>query len=78
MNPIDLPTGPTPVRLLMREGTNMYHVATDVMGLTRMNWNTAQNTNGQPITIRFARQVGRIMAELGEEVEPLSSYRYYM
>lgn len=69
---------PTPVKLLTREGANMYQVATDVIGLTRMNWNTAQNTNGQPITIRFARQVGGIMAELGEEVEPLSSYRYYM
>jgi hypothetical protein len=69
---------PTPVRLLTGDPLNMYRVATDVMGLTRMNWNTAQNTNGQPITIRFARQVGGIMAELGEEVEPLSSYRYYM
>ena len=69
---------PTPIRLVTGEAANMYRVATDVMGLTRMNWNTAQNTNGQPVTIRFARQVGGIMAELGEEVEPLSSYRYYM
>lgn len=69
---------PTPVRLLSTEGTNMYRVAADVMGLTRMNWNTAQNTNGQPITIRFARQVGGIMSELGDDTEPLSSYRYYM
>jgi hypothetical protein len=69
---------PTPVRLVTGEDANMYRVATDVMGLTRMNWNTAQNTNGQPVTIRFARQVGGIMAEVGDEVEPLSSYRYYM
>jgi hypothetical protein len=67
---------PTPVRLLTSDDVN--RVATDVMGLTRMNWNTAQNTNGQPVTIRFARQVGGIMSELGEDVEPLPSYRYYM
>jgi hypothetical protein len=69
---------PTPVRLLTGDDVNMYRVASDVMGLTRMNWNTAQNTNGQPVTIRFARQVGGIMSELGEDVEPLPSYRYYM
>lgn len=38
----------------------------------------AQNTNSQPVTLRFARQVGGIMAEVGEDEEPKPSYRFYM
>ena len=33
---------------------------------------------GAPITLRFARQVGGIMAEVGEGVTPHPSYRFYM
>ena len=55
----------------------MYRAAADVLSLTRMNWNTAQNTNSQPVTLRFARQVGGIMAEV-DEGDERPSYRYYM
>lgn len=57
--------------------SDIRRVAADILSLTRMNWNTAQNTNSQPVTLRFARQVGGIMAEV-EEGEEKSSYRYYM
>jgi hypothetical protein len=43
-----------------------------------MNWNTAPYTNSQPVTLRFARQVGGIMAEVGEGEEPKPSYQFYM
>jgi hypothetical protein len=48
--------------------------AADVLGSTRMNWNSAQNTNSQPVTLRFARQVGGIMAEVAEGEERPSCY----
>jgi hypothetical protein len=31
-----------------------------------------------PITLRFARQVGEIMSELGEGEEPKASFKFYM
>jgi hypothetical protein len=69
---------PAPLRLKTDGEVDIYRAAADVLGLTRMNWNTAQNTNSQPVTLRFARQVGGIMAEVGEEEEPRPSYRFYM
>jgi hypothetical protein len=68
---------PAPVQLVTQGDVDLFRAASDVFGLTRMNWNTAQNTNSQPVTLRFARQVGGIMAEAGEH-EPRPSYRFYM
>ncbi|MCA1568106.1 MAG: hypothetical protein LC803_21175 [Acidobacteria bacterium] len=69
---------PAPLRLVPGGDIDVYRAAADVLSLTRMNWNTAQNTNSQPVTLRFARQVGGIMAEIGEDEEPKPSYRFYM
>jgi len=69
---------PVPVQLVTDKNTNVHRIATEILGLTRMNWNTARDTNGQPITLRFAREVGGIMAEVGTEAQPNPSYRYYM
>lgn len=68
---------PAPLRLVIDRDVDIERAAADVLGLTRMNWNTAQNTNSQPVTIRFARQVGGIMSEV-EEGEEKPSYRFYM
>ena len=69
---------PVPRRLVVNENANVRFVAADVLGLTRMNWNTARDTSGVPITMRFAREVGGIMAEVGPNERPNPSYRYYM
>jgi hypothetical protein len=71
------PHVPAPIRLLADPGVDLERAAVELLSLSRMNWNTARDTSGQPITIRFAREVGGIMAEVkpGEED---SSYRYYM
>jgi hypothetical protein len=68
---------PAPLKLVISGDIDVYRAAADVLSLTRMNWNTAQNTNSQPVTLRFARQVGGIMAEV-EEGDERPSYRYYM
>lgn len=69
---------PVPRRLVVDEDANVRAVAADILGLTRMNWNTARDTSGLPITMRFAREVGGIMAEVGTNERPNPSYRYYM
>ena len=68
---------PVPLRILTDRETDIIRSANDVLALARMNWNTAFDTTGAPITLRFAKQVGGIMAEVGQR-QPSSSYRFYM
>ena len=69
---------PAPVRLMSNDEVDMHQVASDILGLARMNWNTASISSAHPVTLFFSRRVGGIMAEVGEEQEPLPSFRYYM
>lgn len=69
---------PAPAHIITDPGSDIRTIAREVLGLARMNWNTAFDTTGAPITLRFARQVGGIMAEVGKRREPHPSYRFYM
>lgn len=71
---------PTPAQIKSDEAIDLERAAKDILGLTRMNWNTAGTTGGHPVTLSFARRVGGIMAEFGDGdgEKPLSSFRYYM
>jgi argonaute-like protein implicated in RNA metabolism and viral defense len=53
-------------------------LAEEVLALTKMNWNNAQFDGHDPITVRAARQVGKILKYIGpdEPVEP--RYAHYM
>jgi len=68
---------PVPLKIITDRDTDIVRAASDVLALARMNWNTAFDTTGMPITLRFARQVGGIMAEVGQR-EPSPSFRFYM
>ena len=71
---------PAPIQLSGDQPGDLDQVAKDILGLARMNWNTANVTGGTPVTLFFARRVGGIMAEYGlaTEEKPPSSFRYYM
>ncbi len=71
---------PTPIKISGDQIGDLDQVARDILGLARMNWNTANVTGGTPVTLFFARRVGGIMAEYGlaTEEKPPSSFRYYM
>jgi hypothetical protein len=53
-------------------------LASELLGLTKMNWNSTQFDGRDPITTRVADQVGAILRYVGEHdlVEPL--YSHYM
>lgn len=53
-------------------------LGSELLGLTKMNWNSTQFDGRDPITTRVADQVGAILRYIGEHdpVEPL--YSYYM
>jgi len=73
---------PVPYEVTVLGDADPIQVCADVLGLTKLNWNTARAFTGAPIPLRFAREVGSIMshyAELkGEDAEPEPSYRFYM
>jgi hypothetical protein len=70
---------PDPIAVTDHHGqASPSRVCSELMALTKMNWNCADFATGMPITLRFARQVGEIMAELPEGEEPKGSFKFYM
>lgn len=69
---------PAPVEIVCDRDSDVSLISSEVLALARMNWNTAFDTTGAPITLRFARQVGGIMSEVGAGTTPHPSYRFYM
>ena len=53
-------------------------VGKEILELTKMNWNTTQFDNGEPITLHAARQVGSILKYTEEDVVIEPRYSYYM
>lgn len=52
--------------------------AQDVLNLTRMNWNTADIRGKWPVSLSFARRVGGILDEFGEDAPTETSFRYFV
>lgn len=52
--------------------------AQDVLNLTRMNWNTADIRGKWPVSLSFARRVGGILDEFGDDELIESSFRYFV
>ena len=69
---------PAPVKLVSDDDVDMHQVASDILGLARMNWNTASMSSAHPVTLFFSRRVGGIMAEVGPNRKPHPSFRYYI
>lgn len=65
------------MRIAYHEQTPKY-LATEILALTKMNWNNTQLDNSMPITIKAARQVSEIIKYIDEDgyIEP--SYSFYM
>lgn len=52
--------------------------AQDVLNLTRMNWNTADIRGKWPVSLSFARRVGGILDEYGDDSLTETSFRYFV
>lgn len=70
---------PSPVRIADHVGdTPRNQLLSEILTLTKMNWNSAAFAETMPITLRFSRQVGDILREMPEDVAPQPQYRFYM
>jgi hypothetical protein len=73
------PHVPYPLEVIEHVGDSPSEVLSrQVMGLTKLNWNSADFSIREPITLAFARRVGEVMGSVPEEVEPRPDYRFYM
>lgn len=57
--------------------TPISELASEVLALTKMNWNTTQFDQASPIPIRAARQVGRVLKYVSYGQVEQSDYRFY-
>ncbi len=73
------PKIPTPLEILEVHGDeDIIRVAKEILALTKLNWNSTKFFSRDPITIKFAREVGKILSELPEKYPIHPHYRFYM
>ncbi|MHB8634009.1 MAG: argonaute/piwi family protein [Thermoplasmatota archaeon] len=69
---------PEPV-LLTHDGDSQFDlVCQEIMGLTKLDWNTAAFATSSPITIEFAKHVGDVLSEMVNDKELQDHYKFYM
>ncbi|MEA3188726.1 MAG: hypothetical protein QOD99_2556 [Chthoniobacter sp.] len=70
---------PRPLEIVEHHGDSpAITVCREILALTKLNWNSCAFGSSEPITIRFAKSVGRILAELPKGAVPQTRYQYYM
>ena len=72
------PHVPVPLELVDLEGRDAETAGREILGLTKMNWNSTRDHNAFPISLAFARQVGLVMSEVPPDRDPHPAYRFYM
>ena len=69
---------PLELKLAQTESTTR-QLASEILALSKLNWNNTQFDGGEPITVRAARQVGDILKCIPEEggiIQP--GFRFFM
>lgn len=70
---------PNPLEIVEHWGDSPWDlVLTDILSLTKMNWNTADFACHSPITIAFSRRISQILAEMSPSQALRPEYRFYM
>lgn len=70
---------PRPLEILEHHGVSPAEtVYQEVLALTKLNWNSCSFASSIPITIRFARDVGKILTELPKGTQPETKFKFYM
>ena len=70
---------PQPLELrIAKSEVSPRYIATEILGLTKMNWNNTAFDGKYPVTIGCARKVGDILKYLDESDVPHTRYGFYM
>lgn len=70
---------PRPLEIVEHYGSAaLSQIASEIMALTKMDHNSATFAGKASITTAFSEDVGKILSELPDGVEPRPQYRFYM
>jgi len=69
---------PNPLLVTHYGDAETREICKEIMGLTKLNWNTTAFSTYLPITLEFSQKVGRILSELPEGRLLQNHYRFYM
>lgn len=70
---------PNPLEVIEHHGDSTAEkVCSEILALTKLNWNNCGFASGSPITTAFSKQVGRILTELPNGQPRESKYRFFM
>lgn len=69
---------PQPLLITHRGDSVMRDVCKEIMGLTKLNWNSTAFATYLPITLEFSHKVSRVLSELPEDKHLQNHYRFYM
>ncbi len=70
---------PTPVQITDHVGDSAAQaLLSEILLLTKMNWNSARFAEKLPVTVRFANEVGAILRDLPDDFTPEARYAFYM
>ena len=73
------PRVPRPLEITEHHGdTQLKELATEIIALTRLDWNTTRFNLSIPITLKFARKVGEILGSVPQGEKIQHQYRFYM
>ncbi len=73
------PRVPRPIEIQFdRVSSSKDQLCREILGLTRLNWNSADFASHLPMTLEFAHKVNRILREMPPGSKAKSRYRYYM
>lgn len=53
-------------------------LAEEILALTKLNWNNTQFDGGEPITMRVAHNVGKVLKYVGATAVVQPKYSFYM
>lgn len=68
---------PAPLQIGSSGPTNIEARASEILALSKMNWNSSDGVTKLPVTLLFAKRVGELMTEMSDNVRPNPSFRFH-
>jgi len=69
---------PRPLLITHHGDSEIKLICSEILGLTKLNWNTTAFSTQLPITLEFAHRVGKVLSELPADAKLQDHYRFYM
>lgn len=69
---------PQPLFITHIGDSEIKDICEEILGLTKLNWNTTSFSTYLPITLAFSGKVGKVLSEIDKDATLQHHYRFYM